>query len=170
MSNGICLTCGLCCNGVIFADVKLRPGEAARLKAGGLASSAPVPTERGGPCKLAQPCAALEGCRCRAYAQRPRHCREFECLLLKNVQAGRLDTAAALRVVRAALQRAEKVRALLRALGDTEEQTALSIRFRRMTGRLKQLSLEDHTADLYGQLTLAVHDLNLLVREAFYPG
>jgi Fe-S-cluster containining protein len=166
----VCLACGLCCNGVIFADVKLHSGEAARLEAHGLTSSRPALTEGGRASKLPQPCAALDGCRCRVYAERPRYCREFECLLLKNLRAGRLGADAALRVIRTARERAEKVRDLLRALGDNDEPTALSIRFRRMTRRLEQLSLEDDTADLYGQLTLAVHDLNLLVRDAFYPG
>jgi hypothetical protein len=30
--------------------------------------------------------------------------------------------------------------------------------------------LDEETAELYGRLTLAVHDLNLLLAEAFYPG
>ncbi len=38
MPEDICLACGLCCNGVIFAHVKLQPseGEAFTLDAGGL--------------------------------------------------------------------------------------------------------------------------------------
>ncbi len=73
-----------------------------------------------------QPCAALDGCRCRIYSERPNYCREFDCLVLKNVKAGRLRTAAALRIISAARDRADKVLRLLRALGDTDEQVALA--------------------------------------------
>ena len=120
--------------------------------------------------KFPQPCAAFEGCRCRIYAERPQYCRKFECVLLKSVQTGTTDRKTAFGIVRAALERAEKVRALLKQLGDTDEQQALAGRFRRMAKRMEQRGLDEQTAELYGQLTLAVHDLNLLLSEAFYPG
>ena len=91
-------------------------------------------------------------------------------MLLKSVKAGRTEPAAALRIIRAAHQRAEKVRRLLRELGDADETLALGARFRRTARRLDQAGLDESTADTYGQLTLAVHDLNLLLSEAFYPG
>ncbi len=75
-----------------------------------------------------------------------------------------------MRIIRTARDRADKVRRLLRALGDSEEQLPLSARFRRTGKRLKERDLDEETADTYGQLTLAVHDLNLLLSDAFYPG
>jgi hypothetical protein len=168
-AEAICLACGLCCNGVIFADVKLQPGDKAeRLRSGGLPVSKPR-SARGSP-RFTQPCAAYDGCRCRVYAYRPQYCRHFECVLFKSVMAGRTQPAAALRIIGTARGRAEKVRALLRALGNRDERIALSVRFRRMTRRLQEAALDEDTAETYGKLTLAVHDLNLLVGEAFYPG
>jgi hypothetical protein len=165
----LCLTCGLCCNGVIFANVGLRPGDdAARLRLLGLPVSTPPSRLR--PPHLNQPCAAFDGCRCRVYGDRPQYCREFECVLLKSVNAGRTEPAAALRIIRTAHERADKVRRLLRALGDTDEQSPLNARFRRTSQRIKERELDEETSDLYGQLTLAVHDLNLLLGDAFYPG
>lgn len=168
-ADGICLACGLCCNGVIFANLGLQPGdEAERLRSLGL----PVSTARAArhPPYLSQPCAALEGCRCRVYGDRPSYCRQFECVLLKSVIAGRTAPADALRVIGTAQDRAEKVRGLLRTLGDRDEHVALSVRFRRTARRLQSAELNEDTAETYGRLTLAVHDLNLLVTEAFYPG
>ena len=166
---GICLACGLCCNGVIFADVKLQPGDnAGRLRSGGLPVSKPS-SGRGTP-RFTQPCAAYDGCRCRVYADRPQYCRHFECVLLKSVTAGRTQPAEALRIIGTARSRAEKVRGLLRTLGDRNEHIALSVRFRRTARRLQGAELDEDTAETYGQLTLAVHDLNLLAGEAFYPG
>jgi hypothetical protein len=165
----LCPACGLCCNGVIFANVGLQPGdEVTRLSMAGLPITTPRSALR--PSHLAQPCAAFDGCHCRVYADRPRYCREFECVLLKSVQAGRTESATALRIIRTARERADKVRRLLCALGDTDEQLPLSARFRRTGKRMKEHDLDEETADLYGQLTLAVHDLNLLIGDAFYPG
>jgi Fe-S-cluster containining protein len=153
---------------VIFADLQLQPGDdAERLRSLGLPVSKPLGPRR--PPRLTQPCDALEGCRCRVYAERPVYCRQFECVLLQNVQAGRTQTAEALRIIATARDRAEKVRRLLRALDDADERVALSARFRRTTTRLKAMDLTEETAEIYGQLTLAVHDLNLLIGDAFYP-
>jgi hypothetical protein len=166
--ESICLKCGLCCNGVIFADVKLQPGDDAdRLRSLGLAVAIPRTTQRAPHFK--QPCAAFDGCRCRIYdAGRPRQCSGFECLLLQKVKAGHLERAAALRIIDTARERAQKVREGLRALGDVDEGTALASRFRRTAGRMKKLSLDEPTAETYARLTLAVHDLNLLLSTAFY--
>ncbi|MCX6925786.1 MAG: hypothetical protein NT154_21645 [Verrucomicrobia bacterium] len=75
-----------------------------------------------------------------------------------------------MRIIRTARERADKVRRLLQALGDHDEQVPLGARFRRMGKHLKERELDAGEADIYSQLTLAVHDLNLLLGEAFYPG
>ena len=175
----------MCCNGVIFADVQLQPGDDAarlrelglqlsgvRLKARTMPSGQPKPSAhraRQG-LKFPQPCAALDGCTCRIYSQRPTYCRQFECLLLNNVSAGRVQRETAAKIIGEARARADKVRRLLRELGDHEESLALSLRFQRMTAALEAAELDEETAARYGALTLAVHDLNCLLSEAFYPG
>ena len=138
----LCPACGLCCNGVIFANLALQPGDpAARLRSLGL----PVCNSHSAlrPPHLTQPCAAFDGCRCRVYADRPKYCRQFECVLLKSVRAGHTEPAAALRIIRTARERADKVLRLLRALGDTDEQLPLSARFRRTGKRLQERDLEE---------------------------
>jgi Fe-S-cluster containining protein len=165
----LCPVCGLCCNGVIFANLALQPSDGvARLRSLGLPVCNPHSALR--PPHLAQPCAAFDGCRCRVYADRPKYCRQFECVLFQSVKAGHTEPAAALRIIRTARARADKVLRLLRALGDADEHLSLSARFRRTGKRLQEQALDEETADTYGQLTLAVHDLNLLLGDAFYPG
>jgi hypothetical protein len=179
----LCLACGLCCNGVLFKDVELQPGDGAeRLSALGLplrnARSVPRPSKRSprskpGPpkLKLAQPCVALcAGNECRVYLQRPTRCRQFECALFKSVAAGETELPAALKTVQAARQRADRVRHLLRTLGDADEHLALSLRFRRTRRRLEARGLNDGSADTFSELTLAVHALNVLLSSRFYPG
>jgi hypothetical protein len=58
----------------------------------------------------------------------------------------------------------------LRELGDHDEDVALSLRFRRMRQRLETTIPDRKTSGVFGELTLAVHDLNLLLSDAFYPG
>jgi uncharacterized protein len=158
----------LCCNGVIFADVELQPGDdVARLRELGLRLQPPLGGARP---KFAQPCAAHDGCRCGIYTERPRYCREFVCLLLKAVRAGRVEMPAALRLIQATRQRVDKIKALLRRLGDTEETVALRERFRRTSDRLQASHLPQADADLYGRLTLEVHKLNRVLMEQFYSG
>jgi len=161
--DSLCLECGLCCNGVIFADVQLQPDDdAKKLQSLGLALFANR--------KFKQPCTAFDGCRCHIYSDRPNYCRAFECLLLKKFQAGRIDADAALRIIRTASKRVETVKKILAELGDTDDSLALGKRFRRMQTRLENGRLDETIADAFGRLTLAVHDLNLLLSDAFYPG
>lgn len=174
-SKPLCLECGLCCNGVIFADVELQSAEIQSLRSSldqkpAKDSKIQILTSRGKSAKLPQPCPVFDGCRCRIYSERPKYCRQFECLLFKNVQAGRIGRAAASRIVQTAKERAQKVHALLGELGDTDEQSALSLRFQRAANRFEKAPLTDDKAETYADLTLAVHDLNMLIREAFYPG
>lgn len=165
----LCLSCGLCCNGVIFADVQLQPGDSAtRLRELGVALREPrSPGAR--PVKILQPCPAFDG-KCRVYADRPRYCREFDCALLKSLAAGKVTESGAMKIVTTAQRRAEKVRKLLRQLGETEETLSLSKRFRRVQRRMESQPIDEESSDLYGQLTLAVHDMNFLLADTFYPG
>ena len=175
----LCLACGLCCNGVLFKDVELQPGDdAERLRSHGL----PVRSARKfkgtlnskpetqNP-KFPQPCAALcAGNRCRIYAERPARCRQFECALFKSVAAGKTELVAALKTVRTTLQRAAQVRRLLHSLGDLDEHLPLSLRFKRTRRRLETGGFNDASAATFGELTLAVHALNVVLSERFYPG
>lgn len=165
----LCLLCGLCCNGVIFVHVKLQPGDAPeRLRSLGLPVSAPESPARR--LRLNQPCAAFNDCRCQVYAERPGYCRQFECLLLASVKTGATEHTAAVRTIRTAHQRADNVRRLLQTLGDCDEQVALSARFRRTTRRLESAGGDPKSASLYSELSLAMHELNLLLSQRFYPG
>jgi hypothetical protein len=71
-------------------------------------------------------------------------------------------------VIHAARARSQEVRKLLRGLGDADETAALADRFRRTTRRLERANFDEKEVELYRQLTLAFHDLSLLIHEAFY--
>lgn len=76
----------------------------------------------------------------------------------------------ALSLIGRARRQVGEVERLLCELGETDEQTPLSARFRRVAKRLSHADLNKRIAASYGALTLAIHELNLLVSETFYPG
>lgn len=173
--TNLCLSCGLCCDGSIFADVKLLPNESAdRLLSLGLPLRPQIPPARKVPVssvkrwRFTQPCAALEHCSCRIYASRPQYCREFECLLLKKLVSGDIDHAQAERLVRLARRRIGSIDKLLRSLGQTDDK-ALASRFRDLTKRFEAVQPDPETARLFGKLTVAFHKLNQLLQQHFYP-
>jgi len=164
----LCLACGLCCDGTLFGHVRLGAQDDPRkLKALGL----PVSTSRSEPPinRFRQPCSALcADRRCRVYTDRPTQCRTFECRVFQDLRAGRLDPEAARRRVIQARRRASRVRALLRKLGDTDEHHSLDQRFRKAHLRMESGLVDAAEADLFAQLTQAVHALHLLAHDAFY--
>jgi len=164
----LCVTCGLCCDGTLFDLVKLEAGDdRARLKALGL----PVKLSRGTlpVARFPQPCAALCKDRtCRLYADRPWQCREFECGVLKQANAGRISVADALRLIRQVRRRADKARRLLRQLGDTDEHRSLGERFHRTSERLEASNLDAEANATFADLSLEIHHLKLKTLDHFY--
>jgi hypothetical protein len=88
----VCQACAMCCDGTLFTRVPLTADDPVP------AEVHAVTTATGGR-YLPQPCAALDGTRCRVYAQRPTVCRRFECLLLVALRDGEVTEAGALDVI-----------------------------------------------------------------------
>lgn len=151
----LCPQCALCCNGVLFADVRLQKGDNAKQLA---ALGVPL-KKRGAITRFIQPCACLGGKLCRIYAERPARCRTFECRLLQRTQAGEVTERAALKTIQATRRRAENVRRILRELGDTGETVPLSRRYQKMMREPIDLSADERIGDLRGELMMAVAEL-----------
>lgn len=140
---------------MIFADVRLQAGD----DAGQLLALGVPLQSRGKITRFSQPCACLDGNLCRIYAGRPARCRTFECLLLQRTQSGEVSEPAALKAIQLARRKAEKIRRLLRELGDTDETVPLSRRYARVMRQPVDLSAEERLVDLRGELMMAVADL-----------
>lgn len=153
----------MCCNGVLFADVRLRPGDdPVRLAALG------IPLKKRGDLKrFQQPCVCLEGNRCRIYADRPERCRTFECRLLQRAQAGEISSANALKSIREARRQADGVRQILRDLGDTDETVPLSRRYEKMMRQPVDLSAGRRLVNLHGKLMTAYAELMTVLGREF---
>jgi Fe-S-cluster containining protein len=151
----LCPNCALCCNGVLFADVRLQKGDNAKRLA-----MLGVPLKKRGPItRFSQPCSCLDGKLCRIYADRPVRCRTFECRLLQRTQEGEITQRGARKSIQATRRRANKVRRILRELGDTDETVPLSRRYQRMMREPIDLSADKRIGDLRGELMMAVAEL-----------
>ncbi len=92
----LCVACGFCCDGTLFSVVTVSPGETAAVSA-----LAPTP-RRDGTLASPMPCAQLEAHGCRLYAERPRTCRAYECLLFRALTEGEVPLPGALATVQRA--------------------------------------------------------------------
>src|SRR4030095_6777595 len=120
---------------------------------------------------LPQPCSALcADNRCRIYGHRPSRCRAFECGLFKAVAADDVPPSAALKAIRATWRQVDKVRRLLAQTGDTDDASALSLRFRRVCRGCERAPYGREAADVFAELTREMHALNLILSSPFYPG
>lgn len=168
-ASGLCLACGLCCNGTLFSKVRLGTGDDAdRLRELGFpVNNDPSP-------EFAQPCLALGAdCCCRIYGERPGQCRKFECALLTRVSAGKQSTEQALSLILSARSQAQTVRKLLRRLGNFHETQALSLRYQTTEtafrgGTLLPETNPEERAEAFAELTLAVYRLQAMLRQDFY--
>lgn len=104
--SDLCLSCGLCCQGLLHDLVPLEEDElerAARLR---------LPLFES-PLRLAfqLPCPRLDARRCTVYAERPRGCASYACAVLEAYAAGEIDEPTALsRIERVREQSAEVAR------------------------------------------------------------
>ena len=160
----LCPNCGLCCDSTLFADVELRAGDdAKRLTKLGLTIENKTRTKLA----FAQSCACFDGKLCGIYADRPKRCRTFECGLLKRVQAGELNAAAALKTIAKTKLQAETVRGLLRQLGQNDERLAMTKRYAAAMSAPIDLSDNETHSDLRGELMLAVDQLMRQLQREF---
>ena len=175
--DALCLRCGLCCNGVLFADVRPEPGDTSPLFNGNRFPSCPeihAPFDEFAGCKkaarVAQPCPAFNAgtCACAIYTERPARCRKFECRQLLGVRAGTVTVEKALSKIRAARELAGKVEKLLGELGYNNAQLPFSRRFQRCQRAAENGKLPESQFDRLAELQLAVHQLISLLAREFY--
>jgi hypothetical protein len=106
----LCKSCGLCCNGKLFAWVKLRSPEVASATSLGLNVIGSHPKNRG----FNQPCPLWNGlCTIYTSPDYPRSCRTYQCKLLKRLLDGSNSLSEAITVVQQAKKMIQTVESLL---------------------------------------------------------
>ena len=160
----LCPNCGLCCDSTLFADVKLHLDDDAKR----LAQLGMVLTGKGqGRLGFLQPCKCFDGKYCKIYDDRPVQCRAFECGLLKKLADGKINVNQALKTISKAKTLANRVRDLLRELGQHPEEKPMAHCYSEaMTGPI-DLSGDDRRAKFHGRLMEAFGDLMGLLERGF---
>jgi Fe-S-cluster containining protein len=158
----------MCCDGTLFDGVQLEAGDSVeKLRALGL----PVVVYRGHApvSRFPQPCAALcQDCSCHIYKDRPKQCRTFECGLFKRLKKGEVELPGALRLVKRARGQADKIRRLLKRVGETDLECSLGERYHRVETRLEADQSNPAALAILADASLAMHRLKLLAHEHFY--
>lgn len=153
-ARALCPHCGFCCNGVLFGDVRLRPGDVPeRLAQLGLGLHGPPGRQR-----FLQPCSCFDGRLCRIYAERPERCRTFTCSLLQRLQQGRIDLTTARGIVTRAREQWARVLEALRSAGDPAPHLPLQRRVARALAEPLDLA-DPRAAATRRRLLLAVQRL-----------
>ncbi len=156
LTDTLCLACGLCCNGVLFADVRPEPGDQSPLFAGRR--------------RVPQPCPAFQAgdCTCAIYPERPARCRQFECRQLLAVRAGTTTIPQALKKIQRARKLASALEKRLSALGFDNVKRSLRGRFRQCQHAADQGRLDAPQFARLAKVQLAMHQLMLLLAGEFY--
>lgn len=154
--NTLCLQCGLCCNGMLFADVRPEPGDSSPLFAGRK--------------RVAQPCPAFQAgdCTCSIYAGRPARCRQFECRQLLGVRAGETTVPQALRKIEKARRLGVQLEQGLQALGFNTEKLPLKHRFQNCQRAAEEGRVDASQFGRLAKIQLAMHQLTRLLAADFY--
>jgi len=155
----------MCCNGVIFHNVRLQPNDSLReLLAHGLKFKSKH-TEK----FVLQPCPAYLDSKCSIYQQRPERCHLFECRQLRRVASGEISESAALEKIQEAVNRAARVDQLLNQSGKNDPKKPLSKRYEKITAEPVDLSGDPEVIELRSQLTLSMQALTDLLDKDFCP-
>src|SRR5882672_5017171 len=125
-ANVLCMGCGLCCDGSLFADAELAARETTALDILGLEIE---DADQAEPALLLQPCAAFKRKRCSIYPHRPNCCRTFECRVLRQVESGAISIERAQEKIANALEEIGRVKALMAQLGQHDQRLPLQERF-----------------------------------------
>jgi uncharacterized protein len=116
-AQGLCVQCGLCCDGTIFERARVFPeDDLVQLEANGFILL--TITERRG---FALPCHYQQGRVCTVYQQwRPTICHTFRCALLRRFDAGEISLIEARARIERAVALTERIQAQLPAQREHE--------------------------------------------------
>ncbi len=120
----LCAACGMCCDGTLFHNVTLQPGDSPRA----LASHGLRTKRRRDETFFHQPCPAHCGNHCAIYDDRPTRCRAFDCRLLQRVATNDITEADARAKITEARRQANEVENLIEQITETNPHRSLAHR------------------------------------------
>ena len=164
-ASRLCRTCGICCNGVMFHNVRVRSNDSPReLNTLGLKLQ-----RKHRELLFLQPCPAHQNSQCAIYLQRPERCQLFKCRQILRVASGELSEAEALEQIHEVIGRVARVNELLENSGKTDPKKPLTKRYEKITAEPVGPFSDPPTIELRNQLELAMRELEELLQKEFRP-
>jgi len=164
LANVLCVRCGLCCDGSLFADAELAARETTTLEVLGVEIEDADEDE---PALLLQPCAAFKRKRCSIYPHRPNCCRTFECRLLKQVGNGAISVDRAKETIANTLKEVARVRVLIAQLGQRDERLPLKERFSEALALSSSITDDPRINRKRADVKMAITRVQNLLQERF---
>jgi Fe-S-cluster containining protein len=164
LANVLCIRCGLCCDGSLFADAELAARETAALEVLGVEIE---DADRGEPALLLQPCAAFKRKRCSIYPHRPNCCRTFECRLLKQVESGAISVDRAEETIVNTLKEIGRTKVLIAQLGQRDERLPLKERFSEALALSSNISDDPEMNRKRADVKMAITRVQNLLKQTF---
>ncbi len=163
-AQALCQTCGLCCDGTLFGDVKLGPQDAREALYELNASFEAEPQHD----ILLQPCAAYNHGVCQVYPHRPRTCENFQCKLLHKYVNTTLSWDEASTIIQTTKTQKTRVENKLYKLLGTSKRTNLYNLYEQFHVLYKDQYKTATFRKKYGHLMLLYQGLMLKLRSSFY--
>lgn len=163
--DGICIGCGMCCDGTMYRTVHVGADDRIEiLEAAGLVFSTADDVT-----SFRQPCSAFGGGCCSVYADRPSGCRSYRCLLLRRFEAGEVSRETARALIARTIEMRDRVRSGLTAYVGTEDRTSLHALYRLMMAQLDAAPDPAAARREHGELLLTVAALRVVLAREFEP-
>lgn len=164
-STGICVGCGMCCDGTMYRHVEVEEGDELQpLKAAGA-----VWVTIEGLSSFLQPCPAFGAGCCSIYDGRPSVCRTYRCRLLRRYEAGEVSREDARALIESTVAVRDRVRPGLTAYVEPEKLEALESLYRLMNVKLEATADPVAARREHAELLLDVVALRVVLAREFEP-
>jgi Fe-S-cluster containining protein len=165
MVTGICVGCGMCCDGTMYRTVDVdEADELTPLRAAGA-----VWATASGITSFLQPCSAFGAGCCSIYDGRPGVCRTYRCRLLRRYEAGEVSYEDARGLIDSTVAVRDRVRSGLTAYVEPEKLEALEGLYRVMNAKLETTADPAAARREHADLLLEVVALRVVLAREFEP-
>lgn len=159
----LCAQCGMCCNGVLFHNVRILPEDSI----GELSGLGLRIWRKKGERILLQPCPAHCENSCRIYEHRPTRCRLFECRQLQRLASGEITEAQATAKIQEAVGHVDEIKTLLQSLGEKHPERPLTKRHEHIESEPLDPTSDPDFVTLRNRLNKAMSELGELLDKDF---
>lgn len=160
-SLNICLPCGICCNGTMIGFVQLEAEELPVMR------ELMDITETNGEGFFLEPCKKLSTDGCTIYSQRPKHCDNFNCKLLKSLQQKEIEFDSAMEIINEVKQKRLSIEKQLAKLDFELQYPSFHFKILELKKMMRKNKSESSITQNHPQLISEIEELDNLLSKSF---